>query len=141
MSDASELFHALAGALASGDPEQVHALCAPIIRLGGIDGVAIQEFSSTGPKLAAAFSGLRVDVIHCECDGDVAWGRLQVRGRNEGPWQGREPTGREVDYSILTGIVVEDGLIAALDLQTDGVEIRKQLGLIEARRWGAPPAG
>jgi predicted ester cyclase len=136
---AAELFQALADALASGEAEQVHAITAPIIRLGGIDGVAIQEFSETAPKLASAFSGLRVDVIHCECDGDVAWGRLQVRGRNDGPWQGREPTGREIDYSILTGIVAEDGLIVALDLQTDGVEIRKQLGLIEARQWGAPP--
>ncbi|MEV6028466.1 ester cyclase [Streptomyces sp. NPDC052036] len=47
-----------------------------------------------------AFSGLRVEVLHCVCDGDLVATHKVFRGRHTGAWFGVPPSGNPVEFRV-----------------------------------------
>lgn len=62
--------------------------------------------------LAAAFSDRRVEVRDLLGDGDRVVVRFTISGRHTGPFQGRAPSGADVQLKIIAILRLEDGLIA-----------------------------
>lgn len=57
----------------------------------------------------AAFSDLRVEIVHCVADGDLVATHKVFRGRHTGEWFGLAPSGNTVDLRIIDMVRFQDG--------------------------------
>jgi predicted ester cyclase len=59
----------------------------------------------------AAFAGFRAEILDLLAEGDKVVTRKVFTGRHTGPFQGIEPTGRDVEIHVIDIVRVTDGQI------------------------------
>ena len=59
--------------------------------------------------LRQAFPDLSYTVVQMVEDGDKVWGHLRARGTNEGPFRGRDPSGKVMKIDVIDISRFEDG--------------------------------
>ncbi|MET7615988.1 ester cyclase [Streptomyces sp. NPDC005408] len=84
--------------------------------------------------LHRAFPDLTTTVDDLFCAGDRVVARITHRGSHRGPWLGLAPTGRAVEFSQTLICRTENGHIAEIWQELDGLGLLITLG-------GAPPMG
>jgi predicted ester cyclase len=91
----------------------------------GVDGLAamVQGYRD-------ALADLHVTIEHQIADGDYVATRSTVRGRHEGDLMGAAPTGREVEFIILTISRCRDGKIEEEWELADTVSLLGQVGAL-----------
>ena len=78
----------------------------------------------------AALSGLTVTIEHQFTEGDYVATRATLRGRHDGDLMGTAPTGRDVEFSMLTISRCEGGRIAEEWELADTVSLLAQVGAL-----------
>jgi predicted ester cyclase len=81
--------------------------------------------------LRRAFPDLSYDVIATTFDGEKVWGHFRASGTNLGPFQGSEPTGREMEIDVIDVIRVLDGRLVEHWGVPDRFALLDQLGLLK----------
>ena len=85
-------------------------------------------------ELFAAVEDLRFDIeaLH-DVDDTTAVGQWRLTGRfSGGPFQGIDPTGRQVDLRGIDVMRFEDGILRHNDVYYDGLAFARQIGLLPA---------
>ena len=84
----------------------------------------------------AAFTGFRAEILDQIAQGDKVVTRKLLRGTHTGPFQGIEPTGREVEIHVIDIVRVKDGRIVEHWNCVDRLGLLAQLGALPG---GTPP--
>lgn len=58
----------------------------------------------------AAFSEIKVDIVHCIASGDVVATNKIIYGRHVGDFHGRPATGQRVRFDVMDFVRFEDGM-------------------------------
>jgi predicted ester cyclase len=61
--------------------------------------------------LRRAFSDLHLSIEDSAARGDTVWVRLRATGTHDGPFMGREPTGRRIAITVIDIMRLADGKI------------------------------
>lgn len=77
------------------------------------------------------FPDLTLTVEDRVVEGDKIADRLSTRGTHEGEFLGIEPTGREIEGSVMVIHHFEDGKCVADHAITDALGLMQQLGVVE----------
>jgi predicted ester cyclase len=81
-------------------------------------------------SLHGAYAGFRLEIEHLSVDGDLVWLHMRGSGRQDGPFMGYAPTGREMAIDVFDLLRVEDGKIVEHWGVPDRLAAFFQLGLI-----------
>jgi predicted ester cyclase len=76
----------------------------------------------------AAFAGFRAEILDLLAEGDKVVTRKVFTGRHTGPFQGIEPTGRDVEIHVIDIVRVTDGQIVEHWNCVDRLGLLAQLG-------------
>jgi predicted ester cyclase len=93
----------------------------------GAEGVR-QQFDG----FRAALSGFRAEILDMIAEGDRVVTRKVFRGTHDGPFQGIEPTGRDVEIHVIDIVRVADGRIVEHWNEVDRLGLLAQLGAVPA---------
>lgn len=75
----------------------------------------------------AGFPDLEFRIVDLVADGDLVATRCRLTGSNQGPWRGREPSGRTVDMGVMMFFRFDEtGLVEAWELD-DVAALEEQL--------------
>lgn len=66
---------------------------------------------ATMTLLHEVFKDIKMEVIHCVCQGNVVATNKVLRGRQVGEWMGQPGTGKMMELGIMDFVTVEDGKI------------------------------
>lgn len=83
-------------------------------------------------QLFAAFPDRTVTLEEIVAEGDVVATRVTWNATHQGEYQGIEPTGNEVEFSVSEFHRLEDGRIAERWIQPDQLGLLQQLGLVDS---------
>jgi predicted ester cyclase len=78
----------------------------------------------------AAFAGFRATILDQVAEGDKVVTRKVFRGTHTGPFQGVDPTGREVEIHVIDIVRVADGRIVEHWNCVDRLGLMAQLGAL-----------
>ena len=113
-----------------GNFDALHAILSPDYvvhpeEARGVDGLAevVQGYRS-------ALADLHVTIEHQLADGDYVATRSTIRGRHDGELMGAAPTGRDVEFAILTISRCRDGGIEEEWELADTVSLLRQVGAL-----------
>jgi len=113
-----------------GNFDALHAILSPDYvvhpeEARGVDGLAevVQGYRS-------ALADLHVTIEHQLADGDYVATRSTIRGRHDGELMGAAPTGRDVEFAILTISRCRDGRIEEEWELADTVSLLRQVGAL-----------
>lgn len=96
--------------------------------LGEMDrGATKEQFE----QLLAAFPDRTVTVENLLAERDTVVIRVTWNATHEGEYLGIEPTGREVEFSVMEFHRLDDGKIAERWIQPDQLGLMEQLGVVE----------
>jgi predicted ester cyclase len=114
----------------TGDFDALHEIVSPDYVLHpdevrGVDGLAEMVAG-----YRSALAGLSVSIEHQFTEGDYVATRATIRGRHEGELQGVPPTGREVEFSVLTISRCRDGKIEEEWELADTIGLLEQVGAL-----------
>lgn len=84
----------------------------------------------TTAALRAAFSDLRVEVLHCVGDGDLVATHKLFRGRHAGAWFGVPPSGNRVEFRVMDLVRYPDGQLFEHWAVADAVTLLRQTGAL-----------
>jgi predicted ester cyclase len=77
-----------------------------------------------------AFSGLRVEILHCIGAGDLVATHKMFRGRHTGPWFGVPPSGNQAEFRVMDLVRYRDGQWAGHWAVADAVSLLRQTGAL-----------
>ena len=113
-----------------GNFDALHAILSPDYvvhpeEARGVDGLAevVQGYRS-------ALADLHVTIEHQLADGDYVATRSTIRGRHDGELMGAAPTGRDVEFAILTISRCRHGRIEEEWELADTVSLLRQVGAL-----------
>lgn len=86
-------------------------------------------------SLRRGFSDFHLSVEDTATRGDTVWLRLRATGTHDGPFMGREPTGKPISVTVIDIMRIEDGKIVEHWGVPDGLALLAQIG----GPGGAPP--
>jgi predicted ester cyclase len=75
-----------------------------------------------------AFSGLRVEILHCVWAGDLVATHTMFRGRHTGPWLGVLPSGNQVEFRVRELLRYRGGRWAEHWAVADVLGLQRQVG-------------
>ena len=75
-----------------------------------------------------AFSGLRVEILHCVGAGELVATHKVFRGRHTGTWFGVPPSGNQVEFRVMDLVSYRDGQWAEHWAVADAVSLLRQTG-------------
>jgi steroid delta-isomerase-like uncharacterized protein len=87
----------------------------------------------------AAFSDYHGEIQEIMAEGDKVVTRMQWRGTQDGPYEGRPPTGNKLIFSTSDFFRIENGKIAEHWDVVDTLARATALGLVPAPKPPAPP--
>ena len=93
----------------------------------GAEGVR-QQFDG----FRAAFPDFRAEILDLVAEGDKVVTRKVFHGTHRGPFQGIEPTGREVEIGVIDIVRIRDGRIVEHWNCVDRLGLLAQLGVVGA---------
>ncbi|WP_321847146.1 MULTISPECIES: ester cyclase [Paraburkholderia] len=85
-------------------------------------------FVQSEKKNFDAFKGFRFPIEALLAEGDQVAAYLTFEGKQSGPIEGVEPTGKTVHFSLMMLLKVADGKIIEKRAHFDRFDIRRQLG-------------
>jgi len=77
-----------------------------------------------------AFSGLRVEILHCIGAGDLVATHKMFRGRHTGPWFGVPPSGNQIEFRVMDLVRYRDGQWAEHWAVADAVSLLREAGAL-----------
>jgi predicted ester cyclase len=84
----------------------------------------------TVAAMHAAFSELRIEILHCAGDGDLVATHKMFRGRHTGPWFGVPPSGNQLEFRVMDLVRYRDGQWAEHWAVADAVSLLRQTGAL-----------
>jgi predicted ester cyclase len=82
----------------------------------------------TVAAIHAAFSDLRIEIVHCVGDGDHVATHKMFRGRHTGSWFGVPPSGNAVEFRVMDLVRYRDGQWAEHWAVADALTLLRQTG-------------
>lgn len=120
-------------AWANGDASKLDALAPDIdVRNPGLPDGAVrgrERWNRYLDEVRRGFPDLRFAIEELVADDDVAMVEAQVSGTHEGEFKGIRPTGRRIEFRLMTKLVVEDGRVTTWNEYYDTQEPPAQLGV------------
>ena len=116
---------------ANGRFELIEALVHPEFRNHTVEPGQRNDRAGIGETVAAmheAFSGLRVEIVHCFGAGELAATHKVFRGRHTGTWLGVPPSGNQVELRVMDLVSHHDGQWAEQWAVADAVSLLRQTG-------------
>jgi predicted ester cyclase len=113
--------------------ELIDGLVRPDFRNHTVEPGQRDDRAGIGETVAAmheAFSGLRIEVLHCVGDGDLVATHKIFRGRHTGSWFGLQPSGNQVEFRVMDLVRYQDGQWAEHWAVADGVSLLRQTGAL-----------
>ena len=113
--------------------ELIEGLVRPDFRNHTVEPGQPADRAGIGETTAAmhqAFSGLRIEIVHCVGDGDLVATHKMFRGRHTGPWFGLRPSGNPVEFRVMDLVRFQDGQWAEHWAVADGVSLLRQTGAL-----------
>lgn len=93
----------------------------------GTDAIVANQFG-----LFEAFPDFRYTTDTILVDGDMAAARWTATGTHEGMFEGIEPTGETVEFTVMGMFHVEDDHLTEVWIQVDQLGLLQQLGVVDA---------
>jgi predicted ester cyclase len=118
---------------AKGRSELIDALVHPEFRNHTVEPGQRDDRAGIGEVVAAmheAFSGLRVEILHCVGAGDLVATHKMFRGRHTGPWFGVPASGNQVEFRVMDLVRYRDGQWAEHWAVADAVSLLRQTGAL-----------
>lgn len=84
----------------------------------------------TTAAMHAAFSDLRIEVLHCLGDGDLVATHKLFRGRHTGSWFGVPPSGNQVEFRVMDLVRFRNGQWFEHWAVADAVTLLRQTGAL-----------
>jgi predicted ester cyclase len=116
---------------AKGRIELIDALVRPEFRNRTVEPGQRDDRAGIGETVAAmheAFSGLRIEILHCVGEGELVATHKMFRGRHTGPWFGLPPSGNPVEFPVMDLVRYRDGQWAEHWAVADVVSLLGQTG-------------
>jgi predicted ester cyclase len=116
---------------ANGRFELIEALVHPEFRNHTVEPGQRNDQAGIGETVAAmheAFSGLRVEIVHCFGAGELVATHKVFRGRHTGTWLGVPPSGNQVELRVMDLVSHHDGQWAEQWAVADAVSLLRQTG-------------
>jgi predicted ester cyclase len=116
---------------ANGRFELIEALVHPEFRNHTVEPGQRNDRAGIGETVAAmheAFSGLRVEIVHCFGAGELVATHKVFRGRHTGTWLGVPPSGNQVELRVMDLVSHHDGQWAEQWAVADAVGLLRQTG-------------
>jgi predicted ester cyclase len=82
-------------------------------------------------SLHAAYTGFNLTIEHLAVDGDLVWLHMRGSGRQDGPFMGHAPTGREIEIDVFDLLRVVDGKVVEHWGVPDRLDALFQLGVVD----------
>lgn len=134
----AEVARKIFDALGKGDLGAALALVADdsvddFVAIGEVrGGAAIRQFFE---ELLAAFPDFEITVGRIVADGEAAVVQWRAAGSfSGGPFQGIEPTGRQVEIRGVDVMEIADGLVRHNTIYYDGASFARQIGMLPRAR-------
>ena len=89
-----------------------------------------QGVRETTAAMHEAFSGLRVEVLHCVADGDLVATHKLFRGSHTGAWFGIPASGNRVEFRVIDLVRYRDGQLFEHWAVADAVTLLRQIGTL-----------
>jgi predicted ester cyclase len=108
-----------------------------------VGGDLLDEAIEHNWQFLTAFPDVSISIEDLIAEGDKVVGRLHVRGTNSGPFAGRPPTGKKIEFGSFRIFRIAGGKIVATWAMQDRLGLREQLGGIESAgevNWAAGQA-
>ena len=116
---------------ANGRFELIDTLVHPEFRNHTVERWQRNDRAGIGETVAAmheAFSGLRVEILHCVGAGELVATHKVFRGRHTGTWFGVPPSGNQVEFRVMDLVSYRDGQWAEHWAVADAVSLLRQTG-------------
>ena len=84
----------------------------------------------TTAAMHAAFSDLRIEILHCIGDGEFVATHKVFRGRHTGLWFGIPASGNPVEFRVMDLVRYQDGQWAEHWAVADAVTLLRQTGAL-----------
>lgn len=118
---------------AKGRFELIDDLVRPEFRSHTVQPGQRDDRAGIGETVAAmheAFSGLRVEILHCVGAGDLVATHKMFRGRHTGPWFGVPPSRKPVEFRVMDLLRYRDGQWAEHWAVADAMSLLRQTGAL-----------
>jgi predicted ester cyclase len=116
-----------------GRLELIEALVCPDFRNHTAEPGQRDDRAGIGETVAAmheAFSGLRIEILHCVGDGDLVATHKMFRGRHTGAWFGVPPSGKQLEFRVMDLVRYRDAQWAEHWAVADAVSLLRQTGAL-----------
>ena len=116
---------------AKGRFELIDAHVHPEFRNHTVEAGQRSDRAGIGETVAAmheAFSGLRIEILHCVGAGELVATHKVFRGRHTGTWFGVPPSGNQVEFRVMDLVSYRDGQWAEHWAVADAVSLLRQTG-------------
>ena len=116
---------------ARGRLELIDALVHPEFRNHAVEPGQRSDRAGIGETVATmheAFSGLRVEILHCVGAGELVAIHKVLRGRHTGTWFGVPASGNQVEFRVMDLVSYRDGQWAEHWAVADAVGLLRQTG-------------
>jgi predicted ester cyclase len=103
-------------------------------------GRLLEEATEHTQQFLTAFADVHVTIEDLFGEGDKVVGRLLVSGTNSGPFAGRPPTGKKVQFLSIRIYRIADGKIVESWAMQDRLGLMEQLGFVQSAgdvNWAA----
>jgi len=113
--------------------ELIDALVRPGFRNHTAEPGQRDDRAGIGETVAAmheAFSGLRVEIVHCVGAGDFVATHKVFRGKHTGPWLGVPPSGNHVEFRVMDLLRYQGGQWAEHWAVADALGLLRQTGAL-----------
>ena len=116
-----------------GQVDLIDVLVHPDFRNHTVEPGQRDDRAGIGETVAAmheAFSGLRVEILHCVGAGELVATHKVFRGRHTGTWFGVPPSGNQVEFRVMDLVRYRDGQWAEHWAVADAVSLLRQTGAL-----------
>ena len=113
--------------------ELIDELVRPDFRNRTVEPGQRDDRAGIGETVAAmheAFSGLRIEILHCVGEGDLVATHKMFRARHTGSWFGVPPSGNSVEFRVMDLVRYQDGQWAEHWAVADAVSLLRQTGAL-----------
>lgn len=84
----------------------------------------------TTAAMHAAFSDLRIEILHCIGDGEFVATHKVFRGSHTGAWFGVPPSGNPVEFRVMDLVRFQDGQLFEHWAIADALSLLRQTGAL-----------
>ena len=89
--------------------------------------MSVEDLQAVVTRWRTGFPDLEFELHTVTASGDVGAAHLTLRGTHEGPWRGREPTGRRIEVEHMFFFRFDDAKVVEVWELLDRSALRTQL--------------